>query len=201
MDDKLAQVDDASDLSIPPLERRPRREPQNYQELSPQLDFLYRAEGSFAHWVQFADAKSGGVVLVLSIGALDLFRHADEFIHAGRLAHPVWGWLSLAAFVVATAAIAVTVGGIARTLFPRIRPSKPSDYFFGVAARYPNGDAYGASVSKKRELDLIEHVAIQAWNLARIADEKYRHLRYAYMGAVLFLGMWAAARIALSLAS
>ena len=29
------------DLTLSPLERAPRREPQTYQELSPQLDFLY----------------------------------------------------------------------------------------------------------------------------------------------------------------
>ena len=53
------------DLTLSPLERDPRREPQTYQELSPQLDFLYRCESEFAQWVQFADAKSGGVILVL----------------------------------------------------------------------------------------------------------------------------------------
>ena len=99
MDDDALALDDeeAAELALSPLERRPRREPQTYQELSPQLDFLYRASDQFSQWVQFADAKAGGVVLVLSIGALDLFRHADDFIHAHRLAHPVWGWLSLVA--------------------------------------------------------------------------------------------------------
>ncbi len=189
------------DITLSPLERRPRREPQTYQELSPQLDFLYRAEAEFAQWVQFADAKSGGVILVLSIGALDLLHKAKDFIHARNLHHGAWGWVSLVFFVVAIGALGLTVTGVARTLFPKIRPSKPSLYFFGVVARYPDGESYGEAVTVNREAGIIENVAIQAWNLARIADEKYRHLRHAYAGALLFLVAWAVARITLSLAS
>ncbi len=51
-----------------------RTEPMNTQELSPQIDFLYRAADNFTQSVQFADAKAGGVVLILSIGILDLFK-------------------------------------------------------------------------------------------------------------------------------
>src|SRR5438105_1835609 len=87
------------DIRLTPLEREPRREPQTNQELSPQLDFLYRCEAEFGQWVQFADAKSGGVILVLSIGALDFFHHASDFIRAYNLPHPVWGWISLILFV------------------------------------------------------------------------------------------------------
>src|SRR5919204_6026830 len=127
MDDDVLELDEdeAAELALSPLERRPRREPQTYQELSPQLDFLYRAVDQFSQWVQFADAKAGGVVLVLSIGALDLFRHANDFIHAHRLPHGPWGWLSLAWFIFAGAASGLCVIGIARALFPRIRESRP----------------------------------------------------------------------------
>src|SRR5438445_3905239 len=119
MDDDVLELDEeAQQLGIPPLKRKPRREPQTYQELSPQLDFLYRAESNFSQWVQFADAKSGGVVLVLSIGALDVFRHANDFIHAHNLHHATWGWLSLAAFLAAVVGIAMTIAGVANTLFP-----------------------------------------------------------------------------------
>jgi hypothetical protein len=194
-------TEDESQLSLTPLERTPRREPQTWPELSPQLDFLYRAESNFSQWVQFADAKSGGVVLVLSIGALDVFRHSNDFIHAHNMHHAVWGWLSLVAFIAAIGGIALTIGGVANTLFPNIRESKPSLFFFGVAASYPTGDAYGSAVTEKREVDLIEQVSIQAWNLACIANDKYASLRRAYLGALLFLVTWGAARVALSLAS
>ena len=189
------------DLTLSPLERDPRREPQSYQELSPQLDFLYRCESEFAQWVQFADAKSGGVILVLSIGALDLFHHSKDFIDAHNLHRPAWGWVSLVFFVIGMGAIGLTLNGVAHTLFPRIRASKPSLFFFGVVSRYPDGEAFAEAVKENREAGILENVAIQAWNLARIANDKYRHLRHAYAGALLFLVAWGVARIALSLAS
>ena len=70
-----------------------------------------------------------------------------------------------------------------------------------MAARYPEAVDYERAVTEKRELALIENVAIQAWSLARIANEKYASLRYAYLGAMLFLIGWGLARITLSLAS
>ena len=193
--------EEAVRLAQSPLERKPRREPQTYQELSPQLDFLYRAVDSFAQWVQFADAKAGGVILVLSIGALDVFHKARDYIDAHKLANATWGWISLVAFIAAVVAMAFTLAGVGRTLFPKLRESKPSDYFFGVAASYPDGDAYGAAAAGKHEVDLIEHVAIQAWNLGCIAHDKYGHLRKAYVAAFFFLITWGVARVTLSLAS
>ena len=196
-----AALSEEARLALTPYERRPRREPQTYQELSPQIDFLYRAVDSFAQWVQFADAKAGGVILVLSIGALDVFHKARDYIDGHNLPHPTWGWISLVAFILSVLALAATVASVGRTLFPKLRPSKPSDYFFGVAAGYPDGDVYGETVKAKRETELLEHVAIQAWNLGCIASDKYAHLRRAYVSAFFFLVTWGVARIALSLAS
>src|SRR5262249_31547533 len=112
------------DITLGPLEREPPREPQTYQELSPQLGFLYQGGAEFGQWVQFADAKSGGVILVLSIGALDFFHHASDFIRAYNDPHPFWGWISLIFFVLGMCGIGLTIKGVAGTLFPRIRPSK-----------------------------------------------------------------------------
>lgn len=138
---------------------------------------------------------------MLSIGALDVFHHAKDFIQAHNMRHEVWGWISLLAFIGAMGAIGLTVFSVAGTLFPRARKSKPSLYFFGVAARYPTGEAYAAEVEKRNEAGIREQVSIQAWNLANIATDKYKHLRRAYGSALLFLIGWAAARIALSFAS
>src|SRR5439155_16334349 len=99
------------DLRLTPYQRRLRREPQTNQELSPQLDFLQRVEYQFALWVQFADAKAGGVILVLSIGALDVFRKTRDYIDAHTLAHPAWGWISLVGFIASVLAMGVTVAG------------------------------------------------------------------------------------------
>jgi hypothetical protein len=178
-----------------------REEPLTMEEISPQLDFLYRAENNFMYWVQFADAKAGGVILVLSIGALDVFHNTKNFTHARHLAHPAWGWVSFVAFIVSVFSMALTVGGVGRTLFPKNVPSRPSDFFFGVVSRYDSSEKYGEAVSQKLERDLIDHVSLQAWNLARIATTKYAHLRYAYLGAFFFLLSWALARASLSFAS
>src|SRR5881275_3170185 len=79
-----------------------RTEPRNTQELSPQIDFLYRAVDNFTQSVQFADAKAGGVVLILSIGILDLFRNLRHFLDARDLS-AVYGWTATISALVATA--------------------------------------------------------------------------------------------------
>jgi hypothetical protein len=68
-------------------------EPRTAQDISPQLDFLYRAESAFCAWVQFADAKAGGVTLLLGIGLLDLIRRSGAMVTPTRQAAP-WGWIA-----------------------------------------------------------------------------------------------------------
>ena len=43
-------------------------------------------------------------------------------------------------------------------------------------------------------------MATTVWNLSGIAGEKYKHLRAAYMCALLFAIFWAVARLGYSLA-
>jgi hypothetical protein len=184
------------------LERGPlpdvRPEPPTVQDLQPQLDFLYRASETFERAVQFADAKAGGVVLILGIGILDLFRHVREFFDARDLSAG-WGWLATIACVGAIVAALATVLQVGRSLFPRSRPGLGSLFFFGVAASFPSPREYGDKVWSSRERDLFNTMAIQAWNLAGIAGEKYRHLRRAYLVALTFATFWAVARLGLSL--
>jgi hypothetical protein len=175
-----------------------RPEPPTVQDISPQLDFLYRASETFERAVQFADAKAGGVVLILGIGILDLFRHIRDFLDA-RDASAGWGWLSTIACLVAIAAALATVLQVGRALFPRRRAGLGSLFFFGVAASYPSPKAYGEKVWLSRERELFDAMATQAWNLAGIASQKYRHLRLAYTAALVFATFWAIARLGLSL--
>jgi len=176
-----------------------RPEPPTVQDISPQLDFLYRASENFERAVQFADAKAGGVVLILGIGILDLFRHVRNFLDA-RDASAAYGWLSTVACLVAIAAGLLTVLQVGRALFPRRRPGLRSLFFFGVAASYPTPQEYADAVWFSRERDLFRSMATQAWNLAGIAGDKYRHLRLAYASALVFAAFWALARLGLSLA-
>jgi len=176
-----------------------RTEPMNTQELSPQIDFLYRAVDNFTQSVQFADAKAGGVVLILSIGILDLFKNIRQFLDA-RDVSAVWGWLATTSSVIATIFAIMTVIQVARTLFPRRRPGLGSLFFFGVVAGYPAANAYEDAVWRASERELFRSMAATCWNLAGIAGEKYKHLRMAYACALLFAVFWAVARLGLSLA-
>jgi hypothetical protein len=176
-----------------------RTEPMNTQELSPQIDFLYRAVDNFTQSVQFADAKAGGVVLILSIGILDLFKNMRQFLDARDLS-AAWGWLATISSVIATIFAILTVVQIARTLFPRRRPGLGSLFFFGVVANYPTSTAYEDVVWAASERELFRSMSTTVWNLAGIAGEKYKHLRMAYACALLFAVFWAVARLGLSLA-
>jgi hypothetical protein len=176
-----------------------RTEPMNTQELSPQIDFLYRAVDNFTQSVQFADAKAGGVVLILSIGILDLFKHLRDFLDARDLSAG-YGWTATIACVIATLFGLLTVGQIARTLFPRRRPGLGSLFFFGVVANYPSAQEYESAVWLASERELVRSMATTAWNLAGIAGEKYKHLRLAYAFALSFAIFWAIARLGFSLA-
>ncbi len=184
----------------PRLEPLPdiRPEPPTYQDIQPQLDFLYRASETFERSVQFADAKAGGVVLILGIGILDLFRHVRDFLDA-RDVSAGWGWLATIACLIAIVAAIATVLQVGRALFPRSRPGLGSLFFFGVVASFPSPKEYGEKVWFSRERELFDTMAIQAWNLAEIAGEKYRHLRLAYTAALAFASFWAIARLGLSL--
>jgi hypothetical protein len=176
-----------------------RTEPPTVQEISPQIDFLYRATESFQQSVQFADAKAGGVVLILSIGILDLFRNMRHFLDARDLSAG-WGWLATVSCVIATVFAILTVVQIARTLFPRRRPGMGSLFFFGVVSHFPSPREYEQNVWRASERELVRTMATTAWNLAGIATEKYKHLRIAYACALLFAVFWALARLGLSLA-
>jgi Pycsar effector protein len=175
-----------------------RREPAIVDEIAPQLDFLYRVAENFERSVQFADAKAGGVMLILSIGLIDLLRNIRHFLDA-RHASPGWGWLATIACLFGILFAIAAVGQVGRTLVPRRRSGLGSLYYFGVVRTFPTPQAYGDAVWRSTERELFNSVAISAWNLAGIAGDKFRHLRLAYSAALLFVIGWAFARLGLSL--
>ena len=176
-----------------------RPEPPTVQDIQPHLDFLYRAATTIDSQVQFADAKVGGVVLILGIGVLDLFRQLRGFLDA-RDASAAWGWLSTISCLFAVCAGLLTVAQVGRALFPRSRPGLRSLFFWGVVSTFPSPKEYGDAVWFARERDLFNSMSAQSWNLAGIAVDKYRHLRLAYRAALAFAVFWAIARLGLSLA-
>jgi hypothetical protein len=193
----IVRVESTGEPRIPVPDLHP--EPQNVQEISPQLDFLYRAENAFQQWLQFADAKAGGVILILSIGILDLFRRAKDLLNATDLPSS-WGYGATISFALAMVCGVLAIFQVGRALFPRHIPGSRSLFFFGSAAAYPSAETYGDAVYGSYERDLIYTMATQAWYLARISREKYRHLRVAYASALLFVVLWGMARLTLSLA-
>lgn len=176
-----------------------RPEPPTVQDIQPHLDFLYRAAQTIDSQVQFADAKVSGVVLILGIGLADLLRQTRSFLDARDLS-PAYGWLSTIACLIAVLAALATVIQVGRTLFPRRRPALGSLFFFGAVAAYDSPEKYAEKVWFSRERELFDAMATQAWNLATIAANKYRHLRLAYTSALVFAIFWALARLGLSLA-
>src|SRR5262249_10281581 len=94
-----------------------RAEPRTAQDISPQLDFLYRAESAYSGWVQFAVAKAGGVTLLLGFGLLDLIRRSSAMVHAHERGS-AWGWIATITFFIAITAAIATVAQLARALFP-----------------------------------------------------------------------------------
>jgi Family of unknown function (DUF5706) len=175
-----------------------RPEPATVDEIAPQLDFLYRTTENFERAVQFADAKAGGVMLILSIGLIDLLRNIRNFLDARDIS-PGWGWLATVACLFGILFAIAAVGQVGRTLVPRRRDGLRSLFFFGVARSYPTPTEYGEAVWRSTEREIFDSMAIAAWNLAGIAGEKFRHLRLAYSAALLFVIGWAFARLGLSL--
>ena len=185
--------------ALPPRLPPGRGEPADTQELSPQIDFLYRAVESIQMSVQFADAKAGGVVLILSIGVLDLFKNLRNFLDARDLSAG-FGWTATVAALIATAFAIATVFQIARALFPRRRAGLGSLFFFGEIAAFKTPLEYEDAVWRSSERELVRSMATTVWNLSGIAGEKYKHLRIAYGCALLFATSWAIARLGNSLA-
>lgn len=176
-----------------------RPEPAIADDIAPQLDFLYRATENFERAVQFADAKAGGVMLILSIGLIDLLRNFGEFLDARDLSG--WGWVATIACIGGIIFAVIAIGNVGRALVPRRRPGLRSLFFFGVARGFKTPQEYGGAVWQSTERELFNSMAIAAWNLAGIAGDKFRHLRIAYTAAMLFVIGWAFARLGLSLAT
>jgi hypothetical protein len=175
-----------------------RPEPAIADDIAPQLDFLYRATENFERAVQFADAKAGGVMLILSIGLIDLLRNVGEFLDARDLSSG-WGWVATLGCLIGIFFAIVAVGNVGRTLVPRRRPGMRSLFFFGVVRGFKTPQEYGAAVWSSTERELFDSMAIAAWNLSGIAGDKFRHLRIAYTAALMFVLGWAFARLGLSL--
>jgi predicted permease len=160
---------------------------------------LEKVVDRFAEWVRFGDAKAGGVLVILGLGLADLLDHAARLTAAHDL-HSKWGDLATVLFWTALILAGIAVVTVSRALFPRVKATTDSEFFFGTVANYGSGGAYRDAVARLTPEQIEGQLAEQAWELARIADRKYRHTREAYFIALLFLLAWAIARSTLSIA-
>jgi Pycsar effector protein len=161
---------------------------------------LERIVDRFAEWVRFGDAKAGGVLVLLGLGLVDLIDHATRLTAAHDL-RSRWGDVATGLFWLALSFSALSVITVSRALFPRVKASADSDLFFGSVAQYPTGSKYAESIASLSTQQIERQLAEQAWELARIADRKYRRTREAFYLVLAFLVAWALARTALALAN
>jgi hypothetical protein len=161
--------------------------------------YLQDVAQSFAQWVQFGDAKAAGVLVLLALGLTDLLRSAGSLEQAHALQSD-WGVVATVSFWTACGLVVATVSLISHALFPRLKPGAKSLFYFGTVAEHPNAESYLKAIEEKSEGSLVEDRARQAWELARIADTKFRSTRRAYYVALIFLAAWSVARLTLSIA-
>jgi hypothetical protein len=161
------------------------------------VKFATEALHRFSDWVRFADAKAGAVIVVLGLALSDLLKRAGTFSEAGHSASR-WGEVATIAFWVGgSLAVATTVAVIA-TLLPKANPGEESLAYFGDVAKAESAAEYRRTLHALSEDELADHIAAQAWDLARIAKIKFVRIRYAYAFALGFLVVWAVSRVALA---
>jgi hypothetical protein len=171
------------------------------QEPSAQaVEALERTVDRFGGWVQFGDAKAGGVLVLLGLGMTDLLDHAGLLAHAHEM-RSRWGIVASVMFWLALASGVIVVVEASRALFPRVKARTHSAFFFGSVAEYESGTSYAAVATRLSPEQVAEQMAEQAWELARIARRKFARTRKAYGVALVFLAAWALARCALALAA
>ena len=164
------------------------------------VKFATEALDRFSDWVRFADAKAGAVMVVLGLGLADVVKRAAAFSRAGH-APSLWGEVATVAFWVSCGLAVATTTAVVKTLFPRVSPGEESLAYFGDVAKADSPAAYRHLLHTLSEDELADHIAAQAWDLSRIARDKFVRIRVAYAFAFGFLVAWVVARLALAWSS
>jgi len=184
-----------------------KKQPQGGAPPPPQVthrEFFEKVLTAAGEWSRFADPKVLGVFVFLGLGVSNLIKVADKLWEAHH-DHNVGGWLATGGFVAACAFAVLAVLFASIALFPQLRPGgkkgkagAKSVFFFDHVAGFDSAADYERAVLKKSPNELRSDIASQTWAVARVAANKHRWARKAYVFAVLFLVAWATARIALS---
>jgi hypothetical protein len=161
---------------------------------------LERTVDRFSEWARFGDAKAAGVIVLLGLGLADLLDHAARLVHAHRLPSRA-GDIATVALVAALILAVLVVIQVSRALFPRVRATTNSAFFFGSVAEYGSGTEYLTAFLGLTRAQAAEQLSEQVWEIARIASHKFGRTRSAYWFVLAFLAVWAIARTALAIAS
>jgi hypothetical protein len=155
--------------------------------------FLTEALTRFQGWIQFADAKAGAVLVILGLGIASLVGKAGPLSAAYTLPYQ-WGDLATLLFWASCAAAATTVACVSIALFPRVEPGEPSLAYFGHVS-HMTAKKFEAEVSKRGQEELNHQLALQVWELARVAKTKFKWLKISYSLVVIFLVLYFTARL------
>jgi hypothetical protein len=155
----------------------------------------------FTGWITHQDTKAAFALVILGIGSADLLDHAARLSDAHQ--NPSrWGSVATVAFWLAVAAGASAIALAWLTVIPRVRSASGSSvYFFGTVASYRTAREYEAAVERLTDDERKMALAEQVWELAKHAATKARYARLAYVAVFVFLLLWGAARVSLSLAT
>ncbi|GEM_PF-5860824 len=184
-------------------------------------DFLERALIAATEWTRHGDAKVLAVLVLLGLGSKDMIDHAGRLFAPHEPAastcdiinvtgHTCGGLLAASAAITAGALAGITVVLVMQALFPRLRmrgllPGNretgpiSSLFYFGEVSRFNSHVAYQAAVKAKKPYELLDDLAGQVYEVAKVAAAKHRATRRAYVAVFVFLGAWAVARIALAM--
>jgi len=164
-------------------------------------DFFEKALADGGQWGRFADPKALAALAFLGLALSNLLSVAEPLIGAHK-AHGAAGWIASGAFWLAIACAFATVLNVVRSLFPRVQPGKPTStplYFFADMAAFETPAEYEAAVRRRSAHELASEIAAQAWEVGRIATIKHKYAKAALQWVLVFLGCWAASRLALAL--
>jgi hypothetical protein len=97
-------------------------------------------------------------------GLADLLDHAGRLTAAHHL-HSRWGDVATVLFWTALVLAAIAVATVSRALFPRVKATTDSEFFFGSVAKYASGGAYRDAVTRLTPEQIEGQLAEQAWEL------------------------------------
>jgi hypothetical protein len=183
-------------------------------------EFLQRALASAGEWTRHADPKALAALALLGLGVKDLIDHASRFLHPQEAkaascdilnvtGHTCGGIVATTGWILAALVAGVTTILVTHALFSRLtmrgllpghkdRSPIKSVFYFGQVARFNTQEAYRAAVVCKTRHELLADLAGQVYEVSKIANDKHRATQRAFLAVIVFLVIWAIARIALA---